>query len=118
MLAAGIWAALVLVRRQQWRDRRPGRTVASTPEPLIPLERAIVTAGSPSSEETARIDQVLRRVAASDIPVLHVAAVQLTRGDITIHLSEPAALPAPWRQPTDTANDDTGGTAAATQRRR
>ncbi len=98
VLAAGIYGALVLVRRQQFRSRRPGRTVASTPERLIPVERAIVAAGAPSTDETARIDEVLRRVAATDVKVLHVAAVQLSAGDITVHLSEPAAMPAPWRQ--------------------
>ena len=101
MLGAGSLAALVLVRRQQFRDRRPGRTVASTPAPLIPMERAIVSAGAPSADEIARVDQVLRRVAATDVPVLHVAAVQLTAGDITVHLSEPALLPAPWRAAAD-----------------
>ncbi len=97
VLAAGMFAALVLVRRQQWRVRRPGRTIASTPPQLIPIERAIVAAASPSADETARVDQVLRRVAATDITPLHVAAVQLTAGDITLYLSEPVSLPAPWR---------------------
>ncbi len=113
VLAAGVLGALVLVRRQQWRVRRPGRTVASTPPELIPIERAIVTAAAPSADETDRVDQVLRRVAATDVSPLHVAAVQLTRGDITLHLSEPAALPSPWRldvaavaNPRDTAPAD------------
>jgi nucleoid-associated protein YgaU len=101
VLAAGMLAALVLVRRQQWRVRRPGRTVAAIPPQLIPIERAIATAASPSADETERIDQVLRRVAATDITPLHVAAVQLSGGDITLHLREPATLPAPWRLTAD-----------------
>ena len=115
VLAAGILGALVLVRRQQFRDRRPGRTIASTPEPLIPLERAIVSAGAPSADEMARVDQVLRRIAATDVPVLHVAAVQLHAGEITVHLSEPALLPAPWRPATDedAGADTIGGSSDA-----
>ena len=115
VLAAGILGALVLVRRQQFRDRRPGRTIASTPGPLIPLERAIVSAAAPSADEMARVDQVLRRIAATDVPVLHVAAVQLHAGEITVHLSEPALLPAPWRPATDEgAGADTLGGSSDT----
>ena len=121
VLGAGMLAALVLVRRQQWRVRRPGRTVAATPPLLIPIERAIVTAASPSADETERVDQVLRRVAATDISPLHVAAVQLTAGDITVHLSEPATLPAPWcltgeppgQQPTPDSPGEGDGAPAA-----
>lgn len=60
-----------------------------------------MTVGGPAAAEVARLDEVLRRLAATDTPTLHLAAVALTAGDITVHLAGPAALPDPWR-PSDT----------------
>jgi LysM repeat protein len=97
ILAAGVFGALALTRRQQFRDRRPGRTIASTGPDLVPVERATVTIGGPAAAESARIHEVLRRVAATDADTLHVAAVQLSGGNITIHLASPVALADPWR---------------------
>ena len=97
VLAAGVFTALALARRQQFRDRRPGRTIASTGADLVPIERATVTVGGPAADAIARLDQVLRRLAATDIETLHVAAVQLTGKDITVHLARPAALADPWQ---------------------
>jgi len=97
ILAAGVFAALALTRRQQFRDRRPGRTIASTGPDLVPVERATVTIGGPAAAESARVHEVLRRVAATDADTLHVAAVQLSGGNITIHLASPVALADPWR---------------------
>jgi len=97
VLAAGVFGALALTRRQQFRDRRPGRTIASTGPDLVPVERATVTIGGPAAAESARLHEVLRRVAATDVETLHAAAVQLTGGNITIHLASPAALAGPWQ---------------------
>lgn len=97
VLAAGVFAALAFARRQQFRDRRPGRTIASTGPDLVPVERATVTVGGPAAADVARLDEVLRRIAATDTQTLHVAAVQLTSGDITLHLAAAAELADPWR---------------------
>jgi len=97
VLAAGVFGALALTRRQQFRDRRPGRTIASTGPDLVPVERATVTIGGPAAAESVRVHEVLRRVGATDADTLHVAAVQLSGGNITIHLASPAALADPWR---------------------
>jgi len=80
-----------------FRDRRPGRTIASTGPDLVPVERATVTVGGPAAADVARLDEVLRRIAATDTQTLHVAAVQLTSGDITLHLAAAAELADPWR---------------------
>jgi len=118
VLTAVVFGLLTIVRRQQFRDRRPGRTIASTPSDLAPIEHAVVTSGAPAAADIARLDQVLRRVAATDVDTLHVAAVQLTAGDITLHLATPAVLPTSWRQrdgeelvwtfPAATPTDDAG----------
>ena len=92
VLAAGVFAAVALARRQRLRDRRPGRTLAAAGPGLVSLERASVTVGGPAAAEVARLDEVLRRLAATDIETLHLAAVALTAGDITVHLAGPAAL--------------------------
>ena len=102
ILAAGVFGALAVVRRQQFRDRRPGRSIAATGPGLVPVERATVTVGGPAAAEVARLNEVLCRVAASDAETLQVAAVQLTDDDITVHLACAAVLADPW-QPGDTA---------------
>ena len=87
-------------RRAQFRARRPGRTIA-TPEPrLAPVEKTITAIGSTSIPAVERLDQILRRLAATRIQhrlnVPEVAAVQLTDDTLTLHLSTPARLATPW----------------------
>ena len=94
--AAGVLAALVLLRRQQFRTRRPGRTVAGVGTDLIPFERAVATTGGPVSSDVERLDEVLRRAAHLREQGLPVAAVQLHDGDITLHLAAPVNMPPPW----------------------
>jgi nucleoid-associated protein YgaU len=94
--AAGVLAALLYLRRQQFRYRRPGRSIATSGPDLVPVEKAAITVGGAAAAETARLHEVLRRIAATDIEVLDVAAVQLTASTITLHLASPATLPAPW----------------------
>ncbi len=104
--AAGVLAGLVLLRRRQFRNRRPGRTVAAAGPDLIPVERAVITDGGLLAGQVQRLDEVLRRAArlptaTGEIPTeshqgLPVAAVQLLAGDITVHLAAPATLPEPW----------------------
>ena len=98
--AAGVLAALLCLRRQQFRYRRPGRSIATSGPDLVPVEKAAVTVGAPAAGEIARLHEVLRHVAATDIEVLDLAAVQLTGSTITMHLARAASLPQPW-QPVD-----------------
>ena len=100
MAAAGVLAALLCLRRQQFRYRRPGRSIATGGPDLVPVEKAAVTVGAPAAGDIARLHEVLRHVAATDIEVLDLAAVQLTGSTITMHLARAASLPQPW-QPVD-----------------
>ena len=94
--AAGVLSALVLLRRQQFRNRRPGRTIAAAGPDLIPFERAAVTDGGPFCGQVERLDELLRRAARLHDEGLPLAAVQLHDGNITLHLASPVLLPAPW----------------------
>ena len=100
MAAAGVLAALLCLRRQQFRYRRPGRSIATSGPDLVPVEKAAVTVGAPAAGDIARLHEVLRHVAATDIEVLDLAAVQLTGSTITMHLARAASLRQPW-QPVD-----------------
>ncbi|HEY7814453.1 MAG TPA: hypothetical protein VIC62_14520, partial [Nakamurella sp.] len=63
VLAAVALAALVRHRRRQFRHRLPGHCIASTPDELVDMERAVLTAGSASTADATWLDQALRGVA-------------------------------------------------------
>lgn len=102
VLAAAGLAALRGRRRQQFRERHPGRAIV-TPQPrLAPVEKTITAVGTKAAPTVAHMDDVLRRLAASliaaDQPMPNLRAVELrTDGDLVLHLDEPAILSAPWQ---------------------
>jgi hypothetical protein len=63
VLAAVALAALVRYRRRQFRHRLPGHSIASTPDDLVAMERALLTAGSASTADATWLDQALRGLA-------------------------------------------------------
>ena len=63
VLAAVALAALVRHRRRQFRNRLPGHSIASTPDELVEMERALLTAGSAGSSDATWLDQALRGLA-------------------------------------------------------
>lgn len=100
LLAGSMLMLLRRRRRAQFRNRRPGRTLAS-PDPILsPVEKTITAVGAVTAPTVEHMDLALRRLAASaaqtatPMPVL--AAVELTATHLILHLSEPASLPAPW----------------------
>lgn len=101
VLASGALLTLRRRRRQQFRERHPGRAIAS-PEPrLVPVEKTTTAVGTKAETTVRFMDEVLRRMAASlmsdgqQMPSL--SAVELRAdGSIVLHLAEPAALVAPW----------------------
>ncbi|MBD3782771.1 MAG: LysM peptidoglycan-binding domain-containing protein [Micrococcales bacterium] len=119
MLAAAMLLALRRRRRAQLRHRRPGRTIAA-PEPhLAPVERTLTVAGGPVSPDLERMDEALRRLASSmtalNGPMPELAAVELRRHDLTLHLSAPATLGDPWTGSDDRMHWTLVGTAAVDQ---
>lgn len=99
---AGSMALLLLRRRRsQFRARRPGRTIA-TPEPvLVPVEKTVTAIGSTTAPTVEHLDAALRQLAAAHAgtgqSMPEVAAVQMTQTGLTLHLSDPSALEAPWQ---------------------
>ena len=63
VLAAAVLAALVRYRRRQFRHRLPGHSIASTPDELVDMERALLTAGSANAADATWLDQALRGLA-------------------------------------------------------
>jgi len=105
ILGGSLWLALRRRRAAQSRHRRPGRLVAA-PEPVLaPVEKTLNTAGATTAPAVEFMDEALRRLAASQgharqpMPVL--AAVDVTDTHLRLHLSDPCALPAPWKPAPD-----------------
>lgn len=102
LLAGASLTALLRYRRRQFRQRRPGRTIGSTPPELVHVERALLEAGSVGSADVTWLDQALRalvqalaRFDGARLP--DVVAVCMTDDVLTLVLTEPALeAPEPW----------------------
>ncbi|MBS42873.1 MAG: peptidoglycan-binding protein [Nocardioides sp.] len=106
-LSVGALGLVAANRRRQFRRRRIGRTIASTPDELVEVEQAIIEHGSEAQEDVAFLDRALRhvagacKVAGSRLPQLGAAV--LGDEDLTLLLTHPAPgeVPEGW-----TATDD------------
>ncbi|TYP87435.1 LysM peptidoglycan-binding domain-containing protein [Blastococcus xanthinilyticus] len=102
LLAGASLTALLRYRRRQFRQRRPGRIIGSTPPELLHVERALQEAGSVGSADVTWLDQALRalvqalaRVDGARLP--DVVAACMTDDVLTLVLTEPISeAPAPW----------------------
>ncbi|RBY95254.1 peptidoglycan-binding protein LysM [Blastococcus sp. TF02-8] len=102
LLAGASLTALLRYRRRQFRQRRPGRTIGSTPPELVHVERALLKAGSVGSADVTWLDQALRalvqalaKVDGARLP--DVVAAYMTDDVLTLVLTEPASeAPEPW----------------------
>ena len=101
VLAASLLLLLRTRRRSQFRNRRPGRTIAVPGPQLTPVEKTITAVGDLSAPKINVVDAALRRLAASQTavqqPMPRVIAVQLSSSTIRLYLSEPSDLPEPWQ---------------------
>lgn len=101
-LAVGALALIANNRRRQFRRRRIGRTIASTPPELAEVEQAVLEEGSEAQEDVEFLDRALRHVAAScrvaGAPLPQLGAAVLGSEDLTLLFSEPAegAVPEGW----------------------
>ncbi|SFE42585.1 LysM peptidoglycan-binding domain-containing protein [Blastococcus tunisiensis] len=102
LLAGASLTALLRYRRRQFRQRRPGRTIGSTPPELLHVERTLQEVGSVGSADVTWLDHALRalvqslaRVDGARLP--DVVAVCMTDDVLTLVLTEPASeAPEPW----------------------
>jgi hypothetical protein len=108
LLAGASLSALVAYRRRQFRLRRPGNTINSTPPGLLRAERTLLSVGAPAVLDVAWLDQVLRGLVhamagdgdpaslADRLP--DVLAVRLARDELELVLASARPnAPAPWR---------------------
>ena len=103
LLAGGVMGALLVQRRRQFRNRRPGRTIASTPPELIEVEKAVVSHGRPGLARAGFLDAALRSLSAAvaadpDGRLPDVVAVRHGGDQLNLRLEAPhtGPVPAPW----------------------
>ena len=100
VLAGSMWILLRQRHVAQLRHRRPGRTIATPPPALAPVEKTLATLGQVAAPTVDLMDDALRRLASSRTrdgqAMPQLATVELGRTDITLHLSSAATLPSPW----------------------
>lgn len=121
LLSGALLMALRSRRRSAFRNRPPGRAIAAPSPELAPVEMTLNATGAAAAATVEFADEALRRLAAAvgaqgtTMPPL--AAVELGHGRLTLHLSAPATVPAPWvgspdqthwHVTTDTDVDDLG----------
>jgi len=99
LLAGVSLTALLRYRRRQFRYRRPGRLIHSTPPELLHVERALQSAGS---ADVTWLDQALRSLVQDLASVENgrlpdVIAVCMTDDVLTLVLNGPGTwAPEPW----------------------
>lgn len=114
LLAGGALAMLLAHRRRQFRNRRSGRTIASTPPHLVPAEATLRATGSAGGDSARFLDRALRdlasRLADTAGALPDVAAVRLAEDRLDLLLAAPPDRPppGPWIDDT-TANGSEGG---------
>lgn len=121
LLSGALLMALRSRRRSAYRNRPPGRAFAAPPPELAPVEMTLNATGAAAAARVEFADEALRRlaaaVAAQGTTMPPLAAVELGKGKLMLHLSAPAALPGPWvgshdqthwHVSTDTAVEDLG----------
>jgi LysM domain len=103
LLAGGVFTALQTLRRRQFRNRRPGRTISSAPQPLIPTEKALLTQGPTGVADVQFLDRALRSLAAATATtpggrLPDVLAARMVADQLDLRLAEPHPTPppAPW----------------------
>ena len=102
LLAGGTLMALIRHRRRQFRYRRPGRSITTTPKELRDAERALLTAGGSGMGDVNLLDRALRgltqAVADGLAQLPEVVAARLTPDSLELVLAAPDDQPpAPWR---------------------
>ena len=100
LLSGALLMALRSRRRAAFRNRPPGRAIAAPSPEIAPVEMTLNATGAAAAATVEFADEALRRLAAAvgaqgtTMPPL--AAVELGHGKLTLHLSAPATVPAPW----------------------
>ena len=98
VLAGSLWMLLRRRRAAQFRHRRPGRTIATPPPALAPVEKTLATVGPDTAPAVEHVDRHCAALAsdraAAHQPMPTLAAVELAASGITLHLDAPRHPPA------------------------
>ncbi|MET8520824.1 LysM peptidoglycan-binding domain-containing protein [Nocardioides sp. NPDC004968] len=94
VLAGGLMLLLRQHHRSKRRHRLPGYEITTPPAELRPTEKTIHVGGAGTAALIERLDILLRMLPQGEQPRL--LAAELGDNRITLHLTEPAALPHPW----------------------
>jgi len=103
LLAASTLEALRRLRRRQFRDRTPGRTIGSTPVGLAPMEKALLSRGAAGAGDVDWLNTALGSLAQSiaariDGVLPDIVAVRLADSELELVLTAPRRdPPAPWQ---------------------
>ena len=96
--ASGLGALLLARRRAQQRRRAPGQVLPTTPPAAARAEAELAVVADALS--VAAVDHALRALsahcAASGTGLPRVRYARLDAATFTLHLAQPATLPAPW----------------------
>lgn len=87
-VGAGVFAMVALNRRRQFRERRPGRTIAATPPELVAVEREVVSGGKPQVDVAEFVEATIRgltvQVGAAGLQMPPVGAVTLDEVELRL----------------------------------
>lgn len=101
LLAGGLWLVLSRRRQLQHWTRRPGRSLRFPAPHLARVEKTIQYEGAPTGDIVRWVDETLHRLASSllaaDRALPSLVGVDVTHDNLTVRLSQPCALPEPWR---------------------
>ena len=105
LLAGSLWLILRRRRAVQHHHRRPGFATAAPPRATAPVEKTLRHQGQPIADLVTFVDESLRLFAATILETADrlppLAAVEVARSSLTVHLAEGMKLPEPWRQEGD-----------------
>jgi LysM repeat protein len=96
LLAGSVLIAVRAHRRTQQRYRRPGFTIAPPPPEVRAVEKTAAVAGAPVADMIDQLNRILRHLAATTDELPQVAAVEVGKQTVTLHLAGSAELPEPW----------------------
>lgn len=96
LLTGSLLIAVRAHRRTQQRYRLPGHTIAPPPVELRAVEKTATVTGGPAADAIEQLDRLLRHLAGAVRPPPRLAAVEIERESVTLHLAESATLGEPW----------------------
>jgi nucleoid-associated protein YgaU len=96
LLAGSVLIAVRTHRRTQQRHRLPGHTIAPPPAEFRAVEKTATVTGGPTADAIEQLDWLLRHLAVTVSPRPCLAAVEIDKESVKLHLAEPATLGEPW----------------------